>query len=557
MNMPRTAPALLLLALALAGCNSDSPPATASNGNGSGSPAATTSLTVSPSLGLVRDADVRVLSLSGAVLAESPMDGSGNLDLEVSGLDRGFVVEVSGNANASFYDEGLMAWRALPVGSTLHAASADGRAAVAVTALTEIAYRRATQLVGGGTLTAAAITQANAELADWLARVPERIDGDGTHVLPAEAADILHPAQPVDDLTALSSGTAAGRYAILLATLAQQAYEGAAANGDPCLADVGCSPLLPLIAQLATDFADGVLDNKNPHGGSNGLPFIDPDVDPVDVLPPAPSTDLTPQEEIGREFPGTYMLTCSGDSEPTTMVIEGNGAMTLSGPHGTYSLPFEDVTRKAPLVEHVYRITPTGKAFTARLEHLEFGEPYYKVVVDLEINAHASGSVQLVKGNSTINCTTSFTHGELQPRVPYFTDILFGTTFICQQGGPGTLRTLTFGPTSFRQDGVLQSTQHGAISEYKHVMYKTAYPADRLHTYEYYNWGTSVAANFLSLSRGMLRYQGYPNLSTFDMQHAGNMSGLVNCSPEGPSWAMEVGTGSGIVLNFGDTQLTL
>jgi hypothetical protein len=508
----------------------------------------------------VRDADVQLLALDGRVLASGRMDSSGSLALD-GVLDGGFIVQMSGNADATYFDEGANAWRDLPAGATLHAVSADGRGEVAVTALTEIAYRRALQLAGGGALDAADIGQANTELAQWLARVPVSIAADGSQVLPVTLPDILAPAQPVSGATELSSSTDAGRYAILLASLSQQAFTGAVENADPCVANAGCSPLLPIIAQLATDFADGVLDNRNPHGGSQGLPFIDPDVSPVDVFDPAePREDLTPQQEVGREFPGTYTLTCEGDSEPTTMVIQGNGAMTLNGPLGSFDLPLDDITSTTPLVQHSYRITPTGKAFTARLSHLEQGAVYYQVVNDLEINAHVNGSVQLKKGATTVNCSTTFAHGNLQPGIPYFTNIVVGTRFYCLTNSSAGVVQVTVGltPTSWSINGVVQPEQYGALTYYRHMMYKQGSSSSgRVSTYEAYEWGEASTPNYFSLSRGGLRYQGYPQFTVFDMGVGQYVQGPTNCYPDPQEWyPMATGEGS-IMINFGDRVLTL
>lgn len=553
---PALAPLTLALALGLAACNGGS------NGgsNGGGSGGTPTAVTVSPALGVVKEADVRLLALDGSELASGHMDASGSVTLPEADLDGGFIVEMSGNASASYFDEGANAWRALPAGSVLHAASADGRGDVAVTALTEIAYRRAQQLAGGGTLTAAAITQANDELAAWLARVPVSIATDGSQVLPDTAPDILAPATPVGGAVQLSSSNAAGRYAILLATLSQQAFAGAMENADPCVANVDCSPLLPVIAQLATDFADGVLDNKNPHGGSQGLPFIDPAVSPVDVLDPAaPREDLTPQEEIGREFPGTHTLTCDGYGEPATLAIQDNGAMALSGPLGSYSLPFDDVSNQVgPFVQHTYRLTPTGKAFVARLRHLDGSS----LVDDLRINAHVDGSVQVIKGAATTNCHTSFTHGEAQPGIPYFTNILVGTHFYClTNSSEGVVQvTVDWTPTTWSINGIVQPEQYGNVTQYSHFMFKQAsllFGAVKVNTYEQYHWGQEATSGFVGLSRAQLRYQGYPQFTVYDMASGPYNQGPGNCYPQAQEWyPMATGEGS-IMINFGDRVLTL
>lgn len=541
-------PLLLSLGLALAACNDSS--------NDKAAPAP---LTVSPSLGVVRDADVRVLTLDGRELASGRVEASGRLALQVGGLGNGFIIEMSGNDDATYFDEGANAWRALPAGTVLHAASPDGRGAVAVTALTEIAYRRALQLAGGGALAAAHVRQANAELAEWLARVPVSIGADGSQVLPGSTPDILAPALPVDGPAALDSGTAAGRYAILLASLAQQAFAGAAENADPCAADAACSPLLPVIATLATDFADGVLDDKNPHGGSRGLPFIDPDVSPVDVFQEAPpSEDLTPQQEVGREFPGTYKLSCAGHSAPATMVIESSGALTLTGPLGSHVLPVDDVTLTSPLVEYGYHLTPTGKAFTARLVHMEAGSPYYQIVRDIEINGHVDGSVTIVQGDTTTHCTTTFSHGTAKPPIPYFTDLVVGTHFYCLANGTSGIIEVAvdLAPTSWSIDGVVQPQKHADMASYHHITFKQTYQTDKVATYEHYQWGEEGSPDFFTLSRAMLRYE-VPLFNVFDMGAGEYIQGPGNCYAERPAdFDYVVGPGS-IMLNFGETNLTL
>lgn len=547
---------LLALCLALAGCDSG-------GGDTSGSTGAT--VTVKPALGRVQYAGVRLTDLTGRELGTGQMGSGGELAVGVASgaLAGGFIVELAGGPDAVYYDEGAREWRPLPAGTTLHAASADGRDQVAVTALTEIAYRRARQLAGGGALAPAHVVQANAELADWLARVPLRIESDGSPVSAGDTPDILAPTLAVDGGTVLSSGTPEGRYAILLASLAHGAHAGAVSTGDACASDASCSTLLPLIATLATDFADGVLDDRNPAGTSQGLPFVDPDVDPVDIFPDvsAPyAEDLTPQEEVGREFPGTYSLACAGETDPVTMVISDIGEITLDGPLGSYSLPFDDVTRTAPLVAHEYRLTPTGKAFRARLQHIEAGTPYNQIVTDLEIVAHASGSVTLTRAGGSTNCSTTFTHGQPAPRLPYFTEIVDGNGFVCTMagGGPLTLGTITFGPDFFLVNGALQATRLGQVSGYRHIMYKQvtwqAVPA----TYEAYEWGSFDSDQFLSLSRAMLRYQGYPYMNVFDLQHAGNLQGMTNCGVGEATVDVSLLLGKEvIVLDFGDTDLML
>lgn len=554
MNHPRIPfrAGLLALALAVAGCDGSKE----------------SSLTVTPSLGVVHHAEVVVTDLAGRELGSGRIGGSGELvlDLDAAALANGFVVELHGGDDATYYDEGAREWRPLPAGSTLHAASTGERARIAVTALTEVAWQRARQLAGGRTPAAAQVAQANAEVAEWLARVPLHIGGDGSVAYAAGDPDILAPAQPVDGGERLSSDSHEGRYAILLAALAQRAHAGALAQGDACAADARCSPLLPLIAYLATDFADGVLDDRNPLGTSQGLPFIDPDVDPVETFPEAepgtaggPLDDPTPQEEVGREFAGNWSLACSG-GETATLTIGPLGDITLASAAGGAVLPHTAFNVAAPLTEFDYRIDADGKAFTARLLHTEGAGPLYTFVPDVVIDARATGAVRLTRNGHSTDCTTHFTQGEAFPAKPAYDAVLDARRFTClvSGGGPLTPATLEIGADRYAVNGTVQTTRASQASVYRHRSIRESSWQMVPAGYEVYEWGRFGEPQFASFMRAATRYEGVAGFTVFDLQSVDNLQGLVGCEAgDTHSLAEYFGAGNSIVASFGGTSLQL
>lgn len=531
--------------MALAACGDGAAPGSAASsgstgGSGSGAPivGSGTSLIVSPSLGLVRHASLRVLNLSGQELASGAMDDSGHIDLPAGVDSQGFIVELSGAPGASYYDEGMDAWLPLPAGTTLHAVSAEGRTQVAVTALTEIAYRRALHLAGGAALTPALINQANAEIAGWLAKVPEAIAEDGSETLPAEIPSVLDPAIPADGDDVLLRSDATGRYAIFLAGLARYAYIRAIEEALPCVSDASCSPLLALIDDLATDFSDGVLDDKGPAGAINSSFFKAGGNMEVQFISQGNfylRSDLRPDQEIGAEFAGSYSLNCAGDEQPTLMRVLATGEIALTGPHGAAWLGRHSDPAQDPILEHSYLINAlTGKGFIARSLHLEFGEPYYDLVTDVEIKASASGTVTLLVGGVTRTCTTQFTRGELNPAIPDYTHILKDGSYTCMKAGgyvgdAPPVRMVSIFPTTIEIDGQQRPETLDIFQEYRHVIYIQAYPADTLHTNEYWAYGDHRNdGDYVEIGRGDRNYG--KAVKTFDMAVKGDHN-TVNCEP--------------------------
>jgi|SRR5690554_3959949 len=214
--------------LSLAACGDSSSNSNESNQQPAGN---STSLSVTPALGKIFNADVSIKSLTGTVLKEGNTGSSGMADL--SGLPAGpYLVEIKGNADATYYDEAAGSLIGFPVDQSLRALVPDGAATAGVTLLTETAYRRATH--GGDALTAQSINTFNEQVRAALA---------------PGLTSILSVPSDFDSNTTSGSleDDEAGRYALYLA-----AYAG--------LASADATPALTILSQLADDAADGSID---------------------------------------------------------------------------------------------------------------------------------------------------------------------------------------------------------------------------------------------------------------------------------------------------------
>lgn len=231
---------LSLLSLALlTACSDDSTPVAG------GTPATpTSSVTVTPSLGKVFDAAIEVrCAATGLTLGSGIVGATGTIALTLTGSCSGpVIIELLASASSTYFDEQANAVISLPAGTQLRTvlpslAATTGN--IAVTPLTEIAFRQALAAAGGveSALTALQATTANAAIA--------------AQVFGAAAAglDILSVPTAWDaSLAAGSLGdTAADRHAFLLAALAG-------------LGDGAGAPAVAVTAALAGDLADGTLD---------------------------------------------------------------------------------------------------------------------------------------------------------------------------------------------------------------------------------------------------------------------------------------------------------
>jgi hypothetical protein len=151
--------ALSLVATGLSGCGG--------GGGGGGGVPTTTVIGGMASKGPIKAGTVKVFAIKdgkedrSASLAQGQTDSNGNYSIDLGAYKGAVVVEVS---SGSYTDEVLTS-TTVSLKAPLRAVFANassGRRTVAITPLTEMAYKKA---VGGGTLTAATINDANARIA--------------------------------------------------------------------------------------------------------------------------------------------------------------------------------------------------------------------------------------------------------------------------------------------------------------------------------------------------------------------------------------------------------
>ncbi len=231
---------LVVVSLGLGACGGGS-----SGGSDGGSDGS--SLTVTPSLGQVTNATVKLYQSDTTTLlgtGDSGADGVANI--RYAGSYRGpVVVAVLGDDDAQYFDEASGSMVPFGAGKVLRAIVPSGTTRVGVTMLTEMAYRLSAENSIG--LTDATVNQLNDRVRQALA---------------PELASILTPPTPFDAATSAGSldDSEAGRYALRLAALAQL---GA---GD-------ATPALTVAEQLAWDMADGTLDGQNRGSAITGLVY--------------------------------------------------------------------------------------------------------------------------------------------------------------------------------------------------------------------------------------------------------------------------------------------
>lgn len=220
--------------LALTGCSNDDDAA----------PAASTTATAS--LGLIQNATVNFYRADGTTLIGSGDTGSsGSVTVPATGYTGPVIIEVLGDADATYFDESAGSAIAFGAGQTLRAVMAAPGGEVAVTPLTELAYQAA---ANAGQIP---ISAAQADAANEAVRA----------ALAPGLASILSVPTPFDASTTSGSltDTEAGRYALILAALAELA------SGD-------ASPALTVLQALVADAADGQIDGQA-NGSSVSAPY--------------------------------------------------------------------------------------------------------------------------------------------------------------------------------------------------------------------------------------------------------------------------------------------
>ena len=231
-------PTLLTATLLLAGCHKDDDPSNADDAN--------PSVRVTPSLGVVLNAPVRVLAADGQTVLTSGDTGSrGTVTLTLDPTTGPVVLEVRGDADASYFDEAAGTEVPFPDGERLRALVPVAEGEIAITLLTDLAYREA-ERQDAFPLSTEQVNQLNeavrASLAPGLqsiVSVPTRFDGNTTR-------GDLDDDEP-------------GRYAAVLAALA----ELAAGRNAPALA---------VTQALREDATDGAIDGRSGGTALDNMP---------------------------------------------------------------------------------------------------------------------------------------------------------------------------------------------------------------------------------------------------------------------------------------------
>lgn len=216
-------PVLVLpLLAALAGCDDSDAPVT-------------TSLAITPSLGLVRNATVVVKTPAGTVVGSGTTGTDGTLTLTASG-QAPFVIEVQGDADAEYFDEHTGLFEPFRAPRKIRAMVPYGTTNVGVTGLTDVA---ASLLEGSSApITNGNIDKANKAVLDTFASAA-----------PAGLTDLLTPPR------VLSSAPTAGYLTANAADMYAAILAGLAATGGSA-----ATPALTAIEQLRLDVSDGMLD---------------------------------------------------------------------------------------------------------------------------------------------------------------------------------------------------------------------------------------------------------------------------------------------------------
>lgn len=368
---------------------------------GGGDDAGGAGVTVTPALGKVSYAEVRLRSLDGTLLAAGNLGSEGSLRLPRPAAG-GLVVEVSGGNGVYYFDEGAGGARPLAAGQVLHAVSSGPRDRIAITALTEIVYQRALALAAGGPLTPALVATAEAEVA-------------AAFGAPESGSFLDDPALLDDALDVPDASTMEGRAARWLAGLADLALQRRRATRADCDSQLDCAPLPEFITDLATDFADGSLD-----GLANGAPlgsvFYDTgsvatllaDIDSaashvvtrIDAALAANATD----KRMGQFYAGDYPLTCRNTTSTSPrnvalrLSIGSDGGFLLTTPQGVIALPAGSSASSLQAVTGNSGYARAGIVLPAWLT-LAGGKP---VSDGLVININPPGGVGLIQFESTI-----------------------------------------------------------------------------------------------------------------------------------------------------------
>ncbi|KZN62213.1 hypothetical protein [Pseudoalteromonas luteoviolacea] len=228
-NKPLQYLVLGLALLSLAGCldNDDDDPVPTQQD---------TQITVTPSLGLIKNANIQILTLSNnqpVAGATGSTGDTGSATITVpAGTTGPFVVEVVPTSDSEYFDEAKATFLPLPSDTKLRAVLSNLQSQVGVTTLTEIA---ANSILSANVTDASAVNAVNEQIRKALA--------------PALESILQAPQLISENVEGSVNNDQGGIYAVTLAALAKLG-----ASQD--------NPALAILNSLKADFLDNALDGK-------------------------------------------------------------------------------------------------------------------------------------------------------------------------------------------------------------------------------------------------------------------------------------------------------
>ncbi|KID57000.1 hypothetical protein JF50_14115 [Pseudoalteromonas luteoviolacea] len=195
-----------------------------------------TTVTVTPSLGLIKNADVQLLTLANKQVVEGATgstgdDGTATITVP-SGTTGPFIIEVKPTSESEYFDESKGQFLPLPSTTTLRAVMASLQNQVGVTTLTEIA---ANSIISANVVDATSVNAVNEQIKNALA--------------PALDSILQAPQLVSENVAGSINNDQAGIYATTLAGLAK-------------LGSSQDNPAIAILNSLKADFLDNVLDGK-------------------------------------------------------------------------------------------------------------------------------------------------------------------------------------------------------------------------------------------------------------------------------------------------------
>ncbi|MDK1286439.1 hypothetical protein [Pseudoalteromonas umbrosa] len=195
-----------------------------------------TSVTVTPSLGLIKNADVQLLTLADKQVVEGATGSTGETGTATitvpSGTTGPFIVEVKPTGESEYFDESKGQFLPLPTATTLRAVMATLQEQVGVTTLTEIA---ANSIISANVVDASSVNAVNEQIKNALAPALDNI---------LQAPQLIS-----ENVEGSINNDQAGIYATTLAGLAK-------------LGSSQDNPAIAILNSLKADFLDNVLDGK-------------------------------------------------------------------------------------------------------------------------------------------------------------------------------------------------------------------------------------------------------------------------------------------------------